>query len=122
MATILIIDDEESIRHLLREVLEKAGHKVLEAANGREGLEQFRAKPMDLVITDLEMPEMNGVELLRALAARDYAGRTIILSGHQNDPLLADAWALGPQEVLDKPLDLERALMAIQLVMVCREC
>jgi DNA-binding NarL/FixJ family response regulator len=49
------------------------------------------------------MPEMNGVEVLRALAARDYAGRTIILSGHHNDSLLAEAWALGPQEVLDKP-------------------
>ena len=68
------------------------------------------------------MPEMNGVEVLQALRERDYAGRTIILSGHHNDTLLADAWALGPQEVLDKPLDLERALMAVQLVMVCREC
>ncbi|MEK6632652.1 MAG: response regulator, partial [Nitrospirota bacterium] len=62
MATILIIDDEESIRHLLREVLEKAGHQVLEASNGREGLEIYQKHPADLVIMDLLMPDTDGLE------------------------------------------------------------
>lgn len=60
IATILIIDDEESIRALLRTTLEGAGHEVKEASNGRIGLELYRFRPTDLVITDILMPEMNG--------------------------------------------------------------
>ena len=119
---ILVVDDDVMARELLVRFLSLRGYRVRAAKDGREALQLVEASAPDLVILDLVMPEMNGVELLRALAARDYAGRTIILSGHQNDPLLADAWALGPQEALDKPIDLERALMAVQLVMVCREC
>ena len=119
---ILVVDDDVMARDLLVRFLSLRGYHVRAAKDGREALRLIEEMPPDLLILDLVMPEMNGVELLRTLAARDYAGRTIILSGHQNDPLLADAWALGPQEVLDKPIDLERALMAIQLVMVCREC
>jgi len=119
---ILVVDDDVMARDLLMRFLGLRGYRVRGAKEGREALRMIEASAPDLVILDLVMPEMNGVELLRALAARDYAGRTIILSGHHNEPLLAEAWALGPQEVLDKPLDLERALMAVQLVMVCREC
>ncbi|CAE6717646.1 MAG: response regulator [Nitrospira sp.] len=119
---ILVVDDDVMARELLVRFLSLRGYRVRAAKDGREALRLVEESAPDLLILDLAMPEMNGVELLRALAARDYAGRTIILSGHQNDPLLADAWALGPQEVLDKPLDLERTLMAVQLVMVCREC
>lgn len=119
---ILVVDDDVMARDLLVRFLALRGYRVRAAQDGREALRLVEESAPDLVILDLAMPEMNGVELLQALAARDYAGRTMILSGHQNDPLLAEAWALGPQEVLDKPLDLERALMAVQLVMVCREC
>ena len=119
---ILVVDDDVLARDLLVRFLTLRGYDVRAAKDGREALRLIEESAPDLLILDLVMPEMNGVELLRALAERDYAGRTIILSGHQNDPLLADAWALGPQEVLDKPIDLERALMTIQLVMVCREC
>ncbi len=76
----------------------------------------------DLVMLDLIMPDMNGVEVLRALKEREFAGSTILLTGNQNEEVLSEAWALGPQEALPKPVDLERLLMAIQLVMVCREC
>ena len=60
MATILIIDDQESIRALLRTMLEAAGHKVMGASNGRIGLDLYRQKPTDLIITDILMPELNG--------------------------------------------------------------
>lgn len=119
---ILVVDDDVMARELLMRFLSLRGYRVRGAKDGRDALRMIEESAPDLLILDLVMPEMNGVELLKVLAERDYAGRTIILSGHQNDPLLAEAWALGPQEVLDKPLDLERALMAIQLVMVCREC
>ena len=119
---ILVVDDDVMARDLLVRFLSLRGYHVRSANDGREALRMISESTPDLLILDLVMPEMNGVEVLRALKERDYAGRTIILSGHHNDTLLAEAWALGPQEVLDKPIDLERALMAIQLVMVCREC
>src|SRR5512147_634885 len=67
MATILIIDDEEGVRALLRTTLEAAGHKVVEAANGRIGLERYRHKPTDLIITDILMPELNGLDMILEL-------------------------------------------------------
>ncbi len=119
---ILVVDDDVMARDLLVRFLRLRGYRVREAKDGREALRLVEESAPDLLILDLAMPEMNGVEVLKALAARDYAGRTIIFSGHHNDSLLAEAWALGPHEVLEKPLDLERVLMAVQLVMVCREC
>ena len=119
---ILVVDDDVMARDLLVRFLSLRGYHVRSANDGREALRMISESTPDLLILDLVMPEMNGVEVLQTLKERDYAGRRIILSGHHNDTLLAEAWALGPQEVLDKPIDLERALMAIQLVMVCREC
>ena len=63
-----------------------------------------------------------GVEVLRALRDRNYSGGVIIMTGSHNEELLGEAWSLGPQEILIKPVDLERLLTAIQLVLVCREC
>ncbi|HSN04989.1 MAG TPA: response regulator, partial [Nitrospira sp.] len=60
MATILVIDDEESIRGLLRDILSKAGYRVLEASDGREGLATYQKEPVDLVIMDLLMPNTDG--------------------------------------------------------------
>ena len=119
---IVVADDDVMARDLLVKFLSLRGYQVRSAKDGAEALRLISESAPDLLILDLVMPEKNGVEVLQALKERDYAGRTIILSGHQNDALLADAWSLGPQEVLEKPIDLERALMAIQLVMVCREC
>ena len=64
MATILVIDDQKPIRTLLRLVLEGAGHDVLEASSGRLGLELYRERSADLIITDIVMPEMDGLELM----------------------------------------------------------
>ncbi len=119
---ILVVDDDVMARDLLVRFLSLRGYDVRGAYDGREALRLINESPPDLIILDLAMPEVNGVEVLRHLSESGYSGGTIILSGHQSDALLADAWALGPHKVLDKPLDLERALMTIQLVMVCREC
>jgi CheY-like chemotaxis protein len=66
-ASILIIEDHASLRTLMAQVLEDAGYEVYEATNGRQGLERFRTQPANLVITDLEMPEMNGLEVILEL-------------------------------------------------------
>lgn len=62
MATILIIDDEKGIRKMLRQILESEGHQIVEANNGRKGLELYRQAPADLVIMDLLMPVKDGME------------------------------------------------------------
>jgi two-component system response regulator (stage 0 sporulation protein F) len=81
MATILIIDDEEIIRVLLRSALEAAGYEVTEATNGRQGLELYRHRPTDLVITDILMLELNGLEMLLALTREFIHAKVIAISG-----------------------------------------
>jgi DNA-binding NarL/FixJ family response regulator len=68
------------------------------------------------------MPGMSGIEVLRSLREKEYAGGIIILTGNHNEGLVEEAWLMGPQEALGKPVDLERLFIAVQLVMVCREC
>ena len=78
--------------------------------------------PPDLILLDLFMPGMDGVEVLRQLRQREYTGGVIIITGSQDEERLDEAWAVGPQEVIGKPIDLEQLLTSIQLVLVCREC
>jgi CheY-like chemotaxis protein len=111
--TILVIEDDASVRVLLAQILEDAGYQTYEAANGREGLERFRAKPMDLVITDLEMPEMNGLDLILELTRAFLDVKVIAMSGHSPDELQT-ARLLGARQTFTKPLDLPTLLRAVQ--------
>ena len=112
VATILIIEDQASVRRLLVQVLEDAGYQVWEAANGRLGLEQFRAHPTDLVLTDLEMPEMNGWEVIVALT-RSYADVKIMAMSGVHPDELQKAKRCGARQTFPKPLDLTTLLQAI---------
>lgn len=115
MATILIIDDEESIRHLLREVLEKAGHKVLEAANGREGLTVYQQHPADLVIMDLLMPDTDGLETTLQLTREYVDAKVIAITGAQGDRNFLDVANLfGARRTFQKPFDLIKLLQAVE--------
>lgn len=111
--TVLVIEDDASVRTLLAQILEDAGYQTYEAANGREGLERFRAQPMDLVITDLEMPEMNGLDLILELTRAFLNVKVIAMSGHSSDELQT-ARLLGARQTFAKPLDLPTLLRAIQ--------
>ena len=112
-ATILIIDDQEPVRMLLKRVLEDAGYQVVEAANGRQGLECFRANPADLVITDLAMPEMDGLELILELTRAFLDVKVIAMSGVASEELQA-AKLLGARHTFPKPFDLPMLLRAVQ--------
>jgi CheY-like chemotaxis protein len=78
--------------------------------------------PPDLILLDLLMPGMDGVDVLRQLRQREYRGGVILITGSHDEGLLDEAWAMEPQEVIGKPIDLEQLLTSIQLVLVCREC
>jgi PleD family two-component response regulator len=81
MATILIIDNEDTMRVLLRSTLQSAGHAVIEAPNGRIGLDLYRHRPTDLVITDIAMPELNGLDMMLELTREFLHTKVIAISG-----------------------------------------
>jgi two-component system response regulator (stage 0 sporulation protein F) len=115
MASILIIDDEESVRALLRSVLEAAGYEVTEAANGRQGLERYRQRPMDLVIVDMLMPVMNGLDMLLELTREFLHAKVIAISGAGGEQNVLDvAKLLGARQTLQKPFSVPQLLQAVR--------
>lgn len=115
MATILIIDDEASIRLLLRSVLEAAGYEVTEASNGRQGLELYRHRPTDLVITDICMPELDGLEVLLALTREFIHVKVIVMSGvREQESALRVAKLLRARQTIQKPFTIPPLLDAVR--------
>jgi CheY-like chemotaxis protein len=108
---ILVVDDDAAVRELLRLVLEEEGYEVTEAANGMEGLQRYQADPTDLVITDLMMPGMDGLDLMQALQRETPPPVLMAMSGDQ--AALTQARALTPYTFV-KPLSLEEILEAIR--------
>lgn len=115
MARILIIDDEELIRVLLRSTLEAAGYEVTEAANGRQGLELYRHRQADLVITDILMPELNGLDMLLELTREFLHAKVIAISGAGGEKNVLDvAKLLGARQTFQKPLSMPKLLGAVR--------
>ena len=109
---ILVADDDASIRLLIRHSLERAGYDVSEAVNGVEAVRAVHAAAFDLVITDILMPEMDGLETIVHLRKRKPALKVIAISGYENALFLADARGLGAARVLAKPFK-PSALLAL---------
>ena len=108
MSKLLIIDDERGIRNTLREILTDEGYEVDVAGNGRQGLEMAHGKAYDLIFSDIKMPEMDGMELLKA-----YEGDApmVMISGHGDVETAVQALKIGAFDFLQKPLDLNRILI-----------
>ena len=113
MSKLLIIDDERGIRNTLREILADEGHEVEVAENGKQGLEMAQAKAYDLIFCDIKMPEMDGMELLKALKEGEDAIDTpiVMITGHGDVETAVQALKLGAYDFLLKPLDLNRILI-----------
>lgn len=115
MASILIIDDEALIRALLRTTLTADGHEVVEASNGRMGLELYRQRPTDLVITDIRMPELNGLDMILELTHGFLNVKVIAMSGVHGDGNELDvAKLLGARHTFQKPFHLHQLLSAVR--------
>ena len=116
MATILVIDDQEPIRTLLRAALEGDGHEVLKASNGLLGLERSRERAADLVILDMLMPEMNGLELMAELNRSLPHVKVIAISGSlKGEGGLLAAKRLGAHQTFQKPFELKAVLQAVRV-------
>lgn len=114
MATILVIDDERSIRNTLKEVLEYENHQVELATDGIEGLEMFSKSKYDVVLCDIKMPKMDGIEVLEKIHETAPDATVIMISGHGNIDTAVDAIKKGAFDFIEKPLDLNRLLITIR--------
>ena len=115
MSKILVIDDEEPLRMLLRSVLEEDGYEVREAADGRAGIASYRQEPADVVITDILMPELDGLDMMLALTREFLDVRVIAITGEMGQPdLLNRARLLGARHTLYKPFSLAHLLKVVR--------
>jgi len=117
MADILIIDDEKAIRKTLNEILSFEGYKVEEAADGEEGLKKFREKGYDLVLCDIKMPKLDGIEFLQKAGEINPDIPIIMISGHGNIETAVEAVKKGAYDYISKPPDLNRLLITIRNAM-----
>jgi DNA-binding NtrC family response regulator len=117
MATILIIDDERSIRKTLTEILTYEGYKIEEASDGEEGLKKFKEKNYDLVLCDIKMPKLDGIEFLERAKEINADVPVIIISGHGNIETAVDAVKKGAFDYISKPPDLNRLLITLRNAM-----
>jgi CheY-like chemotaxis protein len=117
MARILIIDDDVQTLNMLRKMLEREGYEVMDAPDGKEGLKLYRENPTDLIITDLIMPEMEGIETIQELK-QDFPDIKIIAmsGGGRVGPgdYLHLAKMLGAQRTFAKPVERKELLKAIR--------
>ena len=116
MASILIIDDEDPVREVLRRLLERVGHAVYEAADGKTALRMYAGNPTDLVISDIYMPEMDGIEFLMRVREAFPEARIIALSGGGymgKEDVLAAAGNLGAVGILEKPFSAQECLEVV---------
>ncbi len=109
-----MVDDDISISKSLQGLLEHIGHKVTIYADGLSALDAYKTRGFDIVLTDLAMPGMSGIELLRELRAYDPEARVLIFTGQALPKLIEEASRAGALNVLHKPFELEEVLKAIR--------
>jgi two-component system response regulator AtoC len=113
---ILIVDDEPKMRRVLQIMLQQMGCRTLSAANGREALDAFRANAVDLVITDLRMPEMDGIGLLAALRAQQSDVPVMVITAHGTVETAVQAMKQGAVDYLLRPFDIDVLELAVKRV------
>jgi len=114
MAAILLIDDEKSIRNVLKDILQHEGYRIEEAADGEQGLQKLVAQPFDLVLCDIKMPKMDGLEVLQQIMQLQPDVPVIMISGHGTIETAVDAVKKGAFDFIAKPPDLNRLLITIR--------
>ncbi len=117
MKRILIIDDDKQMREMMRQAFDRAGYDVAEAGDGRAGVSSFKRQPADLVITDLIMPEKEGIETIRELRKEYPKLKIIAISGGGRvspDSYLSVAKTFGADLTIPKPFDLKVILGAVK--------
>jgi two-component system nitrogen regulation response regulator NtrX len=121
MSLILIVDDEEGIRQVLSDCLRDEGYRVALAEDGFEALHVLAEEPVELVILDVWLPNMGGIEVLQRIKAEYPELEVIVISGHGNINLAVQAVKLGAFDFLEKPLSLEKTITVVQNALKIKE-
>lgn len=114
MAKILIVDDEQSIRYVLREILEEEKYEVDDAENGEEALKKLQNEQYDVVLSDIKMPKMDGLTLLQKVLDEGIDTQMVMISAHGTIETAVEATKKGAFDFIEKPPDLNRVLLAIR--------
>lgn len=118
MPKILVIDDQQSIRKTLREILEYEKFEVDEAEDGQKGFEMFNKETYDLILSDIKMPKLDGIEFLdKVMGSANPDVPIIMISGHGNIDTAVDAIKKGAYDYISKPVDLNRLLVTVRNAM-----
>ncbi|HEX9942551.1 MAG TPA: sigma-54 dependent transcriptional regulator [Thermoanaerobaculia bacterium] len=113
-ASVLVVDDEAAIRDSLHMILEYEGYRVEEAASGSQALSKVAERAPDAIVLDIKMPEMDGLELLKALRERGYDMPVLMISGHADVATAVEATRRGAFDFFEKPLQRERVLLSLR--------
>jgi DNA-binding NtrC family response regulator len=117
---LLVVDDEESIRDLLKEYLNDFGYDVTCAVNGQEALKFYKMTPFDVVISDLVMSPVDGMELLREITAFDPEAAFIMITGHPSIESALQAIKHGAKDYISKPFNIDEIKLKIERVLLER--
>ena len=114
MSNLLIVDDEQSYRQLLSLVFEGNGHHIRTAMNGRDALEKLEVEPADLIISDVKMPDMDGIELLRAVREFLPDAGMVMMTAFATVETAREAFKLGADDFIQKPFDVEELKIIVK--------
>ena len=115
--TVLVVDDEKGVRDSLQLVLEYEGYRVLKAATGHEGLEKTEVEEPHVLLLDVKMPGLDGMEVLERLRPRETGRVVVMISGHADVPTAVEATRIGAYDFLEKPLDQDKVLLVMRNAM-----
>jgi len=116
MANILIVDDEQSYRQLLTLVFAQDGHTIRTAMNGRQGLEELQNEPADVIISDVKMPDMDGIQMLRAVRETLPDIGVVLMTAFASVETAREAFKLGADDFITKPFDVEELKLIVKKI------
>ncbi len=111
--TILLVEDDASLRRVLAHHLTEAGYRVLAAADGKSGLDLFTEERVEMVITDIRMPEMSGLDLLRRIKVMNPETVVLVITAYESIETAVEAMKLGAHDYITKPFDREKLLLTV---------
>lgn len=114
MPNILIVDDEQSYRQLLTLVFQEEGHSVRTAMNGRQALAEIEKEPVEVIVSDVKMPDMDGIELLRALRETQPDVGVVLMTAFASVDTAREAFKLGADDFIQKPFDVEELKLIVR--------
>lgn len=113
-STILVVDDAAFMRMMIRDILSKEGYVIQEAVNGRDAVDKYGEMHPDLVTMDITMPEMNGLDALRAIKASDKDARVLMVSAMGQQKMIVEALEAGAMDFLVKPFQPTKVLETVK--------